>query len=75
MLLKLNAQGAESPILFQVEILDNVKADLKMFLSTENPEPSEKRCQRAVNRMRTFKFAAEKKARYFELDDVCYIKM
>ena len=36
MLLKLNLLGAESPVTFNVEILDNTKADLKIYLCTEN---------------------------------------
>jgi hypothetical protein len=40
MLLKLNLLGAESPVLFNVEITDNSKADLKMYLSTECTEPN-----------------------------------
>ena len=68
--------GAESPITFTCEIIDNPKADLKIFLSTENPEPSEQKCQRVVERMRVFKFhAKKKKQRYFELGDICYITM
>ena len=43
-LLKLNMRGAESPCTFYVQITDNSKADLKMYLSTDNPEPTEKKC-------------------------------
>lgn len=43
MLLKLDLLGAESPVTFNVEILDNTKADLKMYLSTETMEPNEKK--------------------------------
>lgn len=75
MLLKLDLLGAESPVTFNVEILDNTKADLKMYLSTETTEPNEKKNQRAVERMATFKFTAKKKALFFEDDDICYIMM
>lgn len=46
-----------------------------MFLSTENREPSEKWNQRHVDRMHKFKFAARKKARFFENEDICYMMM
>ena len=46
-----------------------------MYLSTECKEPCEKKNQKAVDRMHKFKFHAEKKARYFEIDDICYITM
>ena len=72
---KLNLLGAESPVTFTCEIMDNQKADLRMFLATDNPEPNEKKCMRAVERMRVFKFFAKKKARYFHEDDICYVMM
>ena len=75
MLLKLDLLGAESPVIFNVEITDNSKADLKMYLSTDCSEPSEKNNQKAVDRMKSFKFTAEKKAQYFENDETCYIMM
>jgi len=75
MLLKLDLLGAESPVLFNVEITDNTKADLKMYLSTECNEPNEKNNQKAVDRMKSFKFTANKKAQYFHEDDICYIMM
>ena len=74
-LLKLDLLGAESPVTFTCEITENPKADLKMYLSTENPEPDEKKHQRVVERMRVFKFHAPKKHRFFENDDICYIQM
>ena len=43
MLLKLELLGAESPVTFTCEILENSKADLKIFLSTECTEPNEKK--------------------------------
>lgn len=42
MLLKLELLGAESPVTFTCEILENSKADLKIYLSTANKEPNEK---------------------------------
>lgn len=57
-LIKLDLLGAESPVVFTVEIIDNPKADLKMYLSTECEEPNEKKNQREVDRMKIFKFAA-----------------
>lgn len=42
MLFKLDMLGAESPVTFEVDIIENDNADLQMFLSTENREPSEK---------------------------------
>ena len=74
-LLKLDLLGAESPVTFRCEITDNPKADLKMFLSTECPEPDDKLNQKVVERMRTFKFHAQNKKRFFENDDICYIMM
>ena len=75
MYLKLDMLGAESPVKFTCEILDNSKADLKLYLSTDNPEPSEKKCERMVERMKVFKFAAKKKAAFFHDEDICYIMM
>ena len=72
---KLNLLGAESPVTFTCDIVDNSKADLRMYLSTENPEPSEKKCMRVVERMRVFKFFAKKKQRFFHEDDICYVMM
>lgn len=40
-LLKLDLLGAESPVTFTCELLDNTKADLEMYLSTVHLEPSE----------------------------------
>ena len=59
MLLKLDLLGAESPVVFTCEMLDNTDADLRIYLSTEHPEPAEKKCQRMVDRMRVFKFSAK----------------
>ena len=59
MLLKLDLLGAESPVVFTCEMLDNTDADLRIYLSTEHPEPDEKKCQRSVERMRVFKFGAK----------------
>ena len=75
MLFKLELLGAESPITFTCELLDNPKADLVMYLSTRHAEPSEKAHQRKVERMKTFKFLAHKKEAFFGADDVCYIMM
>ena len=75
MLCKLDLLGAESPVTFKVEIIDNSKADLMMYLSTECKEPNEKKNDRAVERMATFKFTAKKKALFFGDDDVCYITL
>ena len=44
MLCRLNLLGAESPVTFTVEIIHNKKADLKMYLSTEELEPNERNC-------------------------------
>ena len=74
-LLKLDLLGAESPVTMTCEIIDNSKADLKVYLSTDHKEPDEKKHQRMVERMRVFKFTAKKKARYFGEDDTCYIMM
>ena len=74
-LLKLELLGAESPITFTCDVTENAKADLKMFLSTECPEPNEKKHQRVVERMKVFKFHAQNKKRFFENDDICYIMM
>lgn len=75
MYLKLDLLGAESPVTFTCEILDNTKADLHMYLSTDTEEPDEKRNQRHVERMRVFKFTARKKAQFFADNAVCYIMM
>ena len=75
MLFKLNLLGAESPVTFEVEITENDKADLQMFLSTENKEPNEMKNQKHVERMRKFKFNARNKAHYFEIEETCYIMM
>mgnify|MGYP000872818242 CR=1 FL=1 len=40
MYLKLDLLGAESPVVFTCEIIDNAKADVKMYLSTVHKEPS-----------------------------------
>ena len=74
-LLKLELLGAESPVTFTCEILENSKADLKIYLSTECMEPNEKKHQRAVDRMRVFKFHARNKQRYFGDEEVCYMMM
>ena len=74
-LFKLNMLGAESPVKFTADILDNDQADLKMYLSTKHSEPNEKKCQRFVERMRVFKLNAEDKKQFFEMDDICYIMM
>ena len=39
--LKLDLLGAESPVTFTCEILDNTKADLLIYLSTNTSEPDE----------------------------------
>ena len=44
MYLKINLLGAQSPVTFNCMILDNMKADLKLYLSTDHKEPSEKKC-------------------------------
>lgn len=75
MYFKLDLLGAESPVTFTCEIVDNFKADLKMYLSTEHKQPSEKNHQKMVERMKTFKFTAQKKAAFFSETDVCYITM
>ena len=46
-----------------------------MYLSTEHLEPNEKKCHRAVDRMRVFKFTARRKARFFGEEEICYIMM
>ena len=74
-LFKLNMLGAESPVKFTADILDNDQADLKVYLSTKHPEPNEKFCQRFVERMRVFKLHAKDKKQFFEMDDICYIMM
>ena len=74
-LFKLNMLGAESPVKFTADILDNDQADLKMYLSIKHPEPNEKHCQRFVERMRVFKLHAKDKKQFFEMDDICYIMM
>ena len=66
MCLKLDLLGAESPVTFTCEILDNAKADLNMYLSTQTAEPDEANHERHVQRMRKFKFTAKKKAAYKE---------
>jgi len=75
MYFKLELLGAESPITFTCEIIDNQKADLVIYMSTEHKEPGEKKHQRMVERMKRFKFAAKKKAAFFGMDDVCYLMM
>lgn len=44
MLFRLNLLGAESPVTFTVDVTEKKKADLKMYLSTEELEPDEKNC-------------------------------
>ena len=56
--LKLDLLGAESPLTFTCEILDNTKADLNMYLSTVTLEPDSNNNQKMVERMRVFKFFA-----------------
>lgn len=75
MYLKLDLLGAESPVTFNCEIIDNSKADLQMYLSTQTQEPDDTHNERAVERMRIFKFTAQKKAPFFADDAVCYIMM
>ena len=75
MYLKLDLLGAESPVTFTCEIVDNTKADLHMYLSTQTAEPDDMNNQKAVQRMRVFKFTAKKKAPFFADDGVCYIMM
>lgn len=41
MYLKLDLKGAESPVTFTCEILENAKADLQIYLSTRTSEPNE----------------------------------
>ena len=41
-LLKLELLGAESPVTFTCDITDNMKADLRVLLSTDCPKPNEK---------------------------------
>ena len=41
MYLKLDLKGAESPVTFTCEILDNSRADLQIFLSSKTREPDE----------------------------------
>ena len=41
MYFKLELLGAESPVTFSCELLDNTKADLRIYLSTDHREPSE----------------------------------
>ena len=40
-LLRLSLLGAESPVTFNCDILENPKADLKIYLSTVCMEPNE----------------------------------
>ena len=75
MYFKMELLGAESPVTFSCELLDNTKADLKMYLSTDHREPNEKHCQRFVERMKRFKFSAKRKAKFFGDEDICYIMM
>ena len=51
-------RGIASPIKFTVQIVDNSKADLMMYLSTTHKEPNEKNCQKIVDRMKCFIFQA-----------------
>ena len=74
-LFKLNLLGAESPIKFTADILDNDQADLKVYMSTKHAEPNEKFCQRWVERMKVFKLHAQDKKQFFEMDEICYIMM
>ena len=75
MYLKLDLKGAESPVTFTCEILDNSRADLQIFLSSKTREPDETNNERMVQRMRVFKFTARKKAPFFADDAVCYMMM
>lgn len=75
MYLKLDLKGAESPVTFTCEILENVKADLQIYLSTRTREPNEQNNERSVQRMRVFKFTARKKAPFFDDDAVCFMMM
>lgn len=75
MYLKLDLKGAESPVTFTCEILENAKADLQIYLSTRTREPNEQNNERSVQRMRVFKFTARKKAPFFGDDAVCFMMM
>ena len=72
---KLELDGCESPLTFNCNITDVKNADLKIFLSTQHKEPTEKNCMRKVDRLKLFKFYADKKRPNFTDDDVLYLTL
>lgn len=68
-------RGIASPLKFTVQIIDNAKADLMMYLSTTHKEPDEKNCQKVVDRMKSFIFSAPQKLSTFKDTDVLYVRL
>ena len=74
-LCRVELEGCASPVTFHCNILDKKNADIKIFLSTQNKEPSENNCMRSVERLQLFKFYAEDKKPKFAATDVLYLSL
>ena len=71
-------QGVESPIRFEVEIVEaqHPKSDVTIMLSTEEKEPDERNHQKMVFRKAKFVFCVPQKGESkFGLKDVCYMRL